>query len=71
MANPNGGANTTHNALADADLRAAMLGELFEDLLKQQRPNAFRVRLACVAGQELLEELTTLYREAAQGKAPP
>ncbi|SDH33526.1 hypothetical protein SAMN05216588_10471 [Pseudomonas flavescens] len=62
------GANfQTRNALADADLRAVLLSELLEDLLHKERnrPDSLRVRMACVAAQELLNELTVLYRRAS------
>lgn len=62
------GANfQTQSALADADLRAVLLNELLEDLLRKERerPDALRVRMACVAAQELLTELTVLYRRAS------
>ncbi len=62
------GANfQTQSALADADLRAVLLNELLEDLLRKERerPDALRVRMACVAAQELLNELTVLYRRAS------
>ncbi|GLX12648.1 hypothetical protein Pstr01_08870 [Pseudomonas straminea] len=57
----------TQNALADADLRAALLYELLEDLLRKERerPDPLRVRMTCVAAQELLNELTVLYRRAS------
>lgn len=56
----------THSALADADLRAALLSELFEDLLRKERerPDSLRVQMACIAAQDLLHELTVLYRRA-------
>lgn len=57
----------TQSALVNADLHAALLNELFEDLLRKERerPDALRVRMACVAAQELLNELTVLYRRAS------
>ncbi|WP_416638101.1 hypothetical protein [Pseudomonas sp. OHS18] len=58
------GANfQTRSALADADLRAVLLNELLEDLLRKER--SLQVRLACFAAQELLNELTVLYRRAS------
>lgn len=62
------GANfQTRSALADADLRAVLLNELLEDLLRKERdrPDSLRVRMACFAAQELLNELTVLYRRAS------
>lgn len=57
----------TPNALADADLRAALLSELLDDLLRKERdrPDSLRVQMACIAAQDLLNELTVLYRRAA------
>ena len=57
----------TRSALADADLRAALLNELLEDLLRKERerPDSLRVRMACFAAQELLTVLTVLYRRAS------
>lgn len=54
------------NAQADAELRAALLGELLKELAQKERerPNSLRVRLTCVVAQELLNELTVLYRRA-------
>lgn len=54
------------SALADAELRAVLLRELFEDLSKKERerPDSLRVRMACEAAKELLDELTILYRRA-------
>nr|WP_288355067.1 hypothetical protein [uncultured Pseudomonas sp.] len=55
------------SALADADRRAVLLNELLEDLLRKERerPDSLRVRMACFAAQELLTELTVLYRRAS------
>lgn len=55
------------SALIDADRRAVLLNELLEDLLRKERdrPDSLRVRMACFAAQELLTELTVLYRRAS------
>lgn len=54
------------NAQADAELRIALLGELFEELARKERerPDSLRVRMACFTAKELLDELTVLYRRA-------
>jgi len=65
--NPISGPNfQTQTALDDADLRAALLSELLEDLLQKERerPDSLRVQMACIAAQDLLNELTVLYRRA-------
>lgn len=48
----------TQTALDDADLRAALLSELLEDLLQkeQERPDSLRVQMACIAAQDLLND---------------
>lgn len=54
------------NAQADAELRAAILRELFDDLISQveQSADQLQIRLASLAAQDLLDELVVLYRRA-------
>lgn len=56
----------TRDAQADAELRAALLGKLIEELgrKERERPDSLTVKMACMAALELLNELTVLYRRA-------
>ncbi|OLU34320.1 hypothetical protein BVH03_02595 [Pseudomonas sp. PA15(2017)] len=54
------------NAQGDAELRAALLRELLEDLTShaEHSTDRLRIRLATLAANDLLDELVVLYRRA-------